>query len=161
VVLTVSFVLLAGLGWLVTEQLSEIMVQVPSDKENIHHEIESIRKRGSSGIGKAVNDLSKELSAASEEAVNKKSVQTSGTGPIASCQGSTHRSCKGHARPGSEATGELRLRFSPAAICPGQAVPLCKLLRERYPAIKIVLGLSAILVAWQKPSSERERIART
>lgn len=86
VVLIVSFALLASLGWLVTEELSDIMDQVPSYKDNIHDKIESVRKRGTSGFGKAsatVNDLSKELSAASEQAVNKKSAQNSGTRPIA------------------------------------------------------------------------------
>jgi predicted PurR-regulated permease PerM len=86
VVLTLSFALLGGLGWLVTEQLSQIMDQVPSYETNIHNKIESIRKRGNSGFGKVtatVNDLSKELSAASQDAVNKKSAQNSGNRPIA------------------------------------------------------------------------------
>ena len=86
VVLVLSFALLAAVGWGVTNQLTEILVHLPVYKANIHRKIEAIRAPGSSGLSKAtatVNDLSKELSAASETAGNKKLGPDRGKEPIA------------------------------------------------------------------------------
>jgi len=75
VVLILSFTLLAGLGWGVTNQLMEIFGHLPDYRANIHTKIEAIRAPGGGSLSKAtatVNDLSKELSAASETAGSKK-----------------------------------------------------------------------------------------
>jgi predicted PurR-regulated permease PerM len=73
--LVLSFALLAAVGWGVANQLMEILSDLPDYKANIHSKIEAIRAPGSGGLSKAratVNDLSKELSAASETEANKK-----------------------------------------------------------------------------------------
>jgi len=86
VVLVLSFALLAAVGWGVTNQLMEILVRLPDYRANIHDKIEAIRTPKSSGLSKAtatVNDLSRELSTASEAAGNKKLSQDRGKEPIA------------------------------------------------------------------------------
>ena len=86
VVLVLSFALLAAVGWGVTNQLVEILVRLPDYRANIDDKIEAFRAPRSSGLSKAtatVNDLSKELSAASESAANKKLNQDRGKDPIA------------------------------------------------------------------------------
>jgi predicted PurR-regulated permease PerM len=86
VVLALSLALLAAVGWGFTNQLVEILVRLPDYRANIHDKIEAIRAPRSAGLSKAtatVNDLSKELSAASETAGNKKLNQDRGKEPIA------------------------------------------------------------------------------
>ena len=86
VVLVLSFALLAAVAWGVTNQLMEILDRLPDYRANIHEKIDAFRAPRSSGLSKAtatVNDLSKELSAASETAGNKKLNQDRGKQPIA------------------------------------------------------------------------------
>ncbi len=85
VVLALSFALLTGLGWVVTGQLAVILDQAPAYKDNIHDKLEAMRQNQPTGLSKAtatINDLNKELSNASDDAVNKKS-KSSGARPIA------------------------------------------------------------------------------
>jgi len=73
--LVLSFALLTAAGWGVANQLMEILSHLPDYKANIHSKIQAISAPGSGGFSKAratVNDLSKELSAASETEANKK-----------------------------------------------------------------------------------------
>jgi predicted PurR-regulated permease PerM len=82
--LVLSFALLAAMGWGVANQLMEILSHLPDYRVNIHNKIEAIRSPGSGGLSKAtatVNDLSKELSTASETEGNKK-LQNGGKQPI-------------------------------------------------------------------------------
>jgi predicted PurR-regulated permease PerM len=86
IVLALSFALLAAVGWGVTKQLTQIIVQLPDYRANIHRKIEAIRTPAGGPLGKAtatVNDLSKELSAASQTAGNNKTVKNGGREPIA------------------------------------------------------------------------------
>jgi predicted PurR-regulated permease PerM len=85
-ILILSFALLAAVGWGVSSQLMEIMLHLPDYRANIHNKIEAIHVPRSGGFGKAtatVNDLSKELSAASETAGNKQLGKAGGKEPIA------------------------------------------------------------------------------
>jgi predicted PurR-regulated permease PerM len=73
-VLALSFALLGAVGWGVTNQLMEILSHMPDYRANIHRKIEAVRSPGTGGFSKAtatVNDLSKELSAASDTAENQ------------------------------------------------------------------------------------------
>jgi len=82
--LLLSFALLTAVGWGVANQLMEILSDLPDYKANIHNKIEAIRAPGSGGFSKAratVNDLSKELTSASETEGNKK-LQNGGKQPI-------------------------------------------------------------------------------
>ncbi len=84
-VLVLSFALIAAVGWGVTNQLMEILSHLPDYRANIHQKIEAVRAPGTGGLGKAtasVNDLSKELSAASETAENKKLAKGGKSDPI-------------------------------------------------------------------------------
>jgi len=63
----------------------DILVHLSDYRANIHNKIAAVRAPGSGGLGKAtatVNDLSKELSTASETAGNKKLSQNRGKEPI-------------------------------------------------------------------------------
>jgi predicted PurR-regulated permease PerM len=74
-VLMLSFALMAAVGWGVTNQLRAILDHLPDYKTNIHDKIVAIRTPGAGGLGKAaatVNDLSRELSATSETAEDRK-----------------------------------------------------------------------------------------
>jgi predicted PurR-regulated permease PerM len=74
-VLILAFALLAALGWGVTNQLMQIIARLPDYSVNIHHKIDAFRSPAQGGLGKAtatVNQVSKELSAASETAENEK-----------------------------------------------------------------------------------------
>jgi len=85
IVFALSFALLGGLGWLVTKQVSEIMEQLSSYQANVHNKIDALRRSKTGGLNKAtaaVNDLSRELSAASQGAASKKTGPTSGARPI-------------------------------------------------------------------------------
>lgn len=81
--LALSFALLAAVGWGMTNQLMEILSHLSDYRTNIHDKIEAVRAPGNGGLGKAtqsVNDLSKELSSASDTAANKNLVK--GKAPI-------------------------------------------------------------------------------
>jgi predicted PurR-regulated permease PerM len=69
--LVLSFVLFFAVGWGVTNQLLEILGHLPDYQENIHEKIGALSASGFGGLRKAtasMNDLSKELSAASDSA---------------------------------------------------------------------------------------------
>lgn len=77
-VLALSCAMLAAVGWGMTNQLMEILSHLSDYKANIHDKIEAVRAPGSGGLGKAtetVNDLSKEISSASQTAENKNLVK--------------------------------------------------------------------------------------
>ncbi|MGA7928245.1 MAG: AI-2E family transporter [Candidatus Sulfotelmatobacter sp.] len=85
-VLVLSFTLMAAVGWGVTNQLMAILNNLPDYKANIHNNIAALRAPGNGGLGKAtatVNDLSRELSTASETAEDKKIGRNAGKQPIA------------------------------------------------------------------------------
>ena len=85
-VFLLSFALMAAVGWGVTNQLMAILEHLPDYQANIHNKIVAIRAPGSGGFGKAtatVNDLSRELSAASDTAEDKKLGKNGGKQPIA------------------------------------------------------------------------------
>jgi predicted PurR-regulated permease PerM/methylmalonyl-CoA mutase cobalamin-binding subunit len=85
VVLLFAFVLLSFVGWMVTGQLMNIVEQFPSYQSNIHEKIQSLRVPSGSRLKNAthtVAELSKELSAASESAVDTKAGKASGARPI-------------------------------------------------------------------------------
>jgi|SRR5580658_2237374 predicted PurR-regulated permease PerM len=85
-VLVLSFALMAAVGWGVTNQLMAILDHLPDYKTNIHDKIAALWAPGNGGLGKAtatVNDLSRELSAASETAEDKKIGRNAGKQPIA------------------------------------------------------------------------------
>lgn len=86
VVMILAFALLGAVGWGVTNQLMEILVRIPDYKMNIHEKIEALRRPGNTGLSKAtatVNDLSKELTAASDTAGQKKVERGAPKPPIA------------------------------------------------------------------------------
>lgn len=85
VVLVLAFALTGTVGWIVSGQLLNIVEQFPSYKSNIHDRIQSLRGSHGSRLSNATNtvtELSNELSAASESAVDKKAGKTSGGRPI-------------------------------------------------------------------------------
>ncbi len=85
VVLVLAFSLVTSLGWIVTGQLMDIVDQFPSYKSNIHAKIQALRVPDGSRLKNASNtvtELSNELSAASESAVDKKAAKASGSRPI-------------------------------------------------------------------------------
>jgi predicted PurR-regulated permease PerM len=84
-VLILSFAFVGSVGWLVAGQLMDVVEQVPGYKSNIHGKIQSFRVPNASGLSKATNtvtELSNEITAASESAVDKKSAKNSGAKPI-------------------------------------------------------------------------------
>jgi predicted PurR-regulated permease PerM len=86
VVLTLAFSLVSSLGWIVTGQLMDIVDQFPSYQSNIHDKIRSLRVPDGSRLKNATNtvtELSNELSAASDSAMDKKAGKASGSRPIA------------------------------------------------------------------------------
>jgi predicted PurR-regulated permease PerM len=85
-VLVLAFGLVGSLGWIVTAQLADIVDQFPSYKSNVHDKIQSLRMHDGTRLRNATNtvtELSNELSAASEAAVDKKAANKSGSHPIA------------------------------------------------------------------------------
>jgi predicted PurR-regulated permease PerM len=85
-VLILSIALLASVGWGVTNQLMEIVSHLSDYKANIHNKVQAIRAPRTGGLSKAtatVNDLGKELSAASDTAENKNLAKSGKTAPIA------------------------------------------------------------------------------
>ncbi len=84
-VLVLSFALLAGIGYAVSNQLLEIVVLLPDYKENVHEKIELLRSPANGRLGKAtatVNDLTKDLSTASETAQTNKVAKNGPKQPI-------------------------------------------------------------------------------
>jgi predicted PurR-regulated permease PerM len=84
-VLLLAFTLVGFLGWIVTDQLMEIVDQFPSYKSTLHEKIQSFRLPNGARLQKAttaVTELSAELKAASESAADKKSSTKSATHPI-------------------------------------------------------------------------------
>lgn len=84
-VLVLSFALLAAIGYAVSNQLLEIVVLLPDYKENIHEKVELLRSPSNGRLGKAtatVNDLTKDLSAASESAQKNKVAKNGPKQPI-------------------------------------------------------------------------------
>jgi predicted PurR-regulated permease PerM len=84
-VLVLAFSLVSSLGWIVTGQLMDIVDQFPSYKSNIHAKIQELRVPDGNRLKNASNtvtELSNELSAASESAVDKKAAKTAGSRPI-------------------------------------------------------------------------------
>lgn len=85
VVLLLAFTLLGLLGWIVSGQLLQIVDQYPSYRSTIHEKIQSFRVPGGSRLKNATNtvsELSAELTAASESAVDKKTAADSRNHPI-------------------------------------------------------------------------------
>lgn len=86
-VLFLAFILAGSVGWIVTGQLMNIVDDFPSYKSNIQDKIESLHVPHGSRLkdaSNAVTELSNELSAASESAVdNKKTGKTPNGKPIA------------------------------------------------------------------------------
>ena len=86
IVLTLFFTLLGAMAWGVTNQLVQIITLLPDYRENIQHKIEAISSPGNSGLSRAtatVNDLSKELAAASHAAETKNLGKRDAKEPIA------------------------------------------------------------------------------
>ncbi len=84
-VLILSFALAGSIGWVVAGQLIDVVEQVPGYKSNLHEKIQAFRVPNASGFTKATNtvtELSNEITAASESAVDKKSSKGSGAKPI-------------------------------------------------------------------------------
>jgi len=74
--LLLCFAIFATLGWSVTTQLLQVLADLPAYKTNIHNRIVAVHTPTNSGLGKAastVNDLSRELSSASQATGSKKS----------------------------------------------------------------------------------------
>jgi predicted PurR-regulated permease PerM len=65
IVLVVALSLAAGIGWIVSNQLIDVISQLPSYKENIHNKVAAFQGPGGGALSKAANsvqELSKELS---------------------------------------------------------------------------------------------------
>lgn len=85
VVLVLAFALVGSLGWIVTGQLINVVDQFPSYRSTIDDKIQSLRVPNGSRLRNATNtitELSNEISAASESAVDKRTGKTSATRPI-------------------------------------------------------------------------------
>ena len=85
IVTVLSLSLLAIGGWMLTGQLMNIVDQLPDYQSNIHDKMQALRaSRGSrfSNASKTVSDLSKELTAASEAANDKKITKKTGSAPV-------------------------------------------------------------------------------
>lgn len=84
-VLVVAFALIGFVGWGVTNQLAQIMGNLPDYSANIHRKIEAVHAPSESGLGRVtatVNEMSKELTAASETAGNEKLGRNQNKQPI-------------------------------------------------------------------------------
>jgi predicted PurR-regulated permease PerM len=84
-VLAVAFALIGFVGWGVTNQLMQIMGKLPDYSANIHRKIEAVHTPSESGLGRAtatVNQMSKELTAASETAGNERLGRNQSKQPI-------------------------------------------------------------------------------
>jgi predicted PurR-regulated permease PerM len=84
-VLAVAFAFVAIVGWGVSTQVVQIMARLPDYSVNIHDKIEAARKPAQIGLGKAtatVDQVSKELSSASDSAGNQRLGKSQGKQPI-------------------------------------------------------------------------------
>jgi predicted PurR-regulated permease PerM len=84
-VLLLAFVFVGSLGWIVTDQLMEIVDQLPSYKSTLHGKIQALRFPSGTRLKNAttaVTELSADLAAASQSAADKKSPAKSQTRPI-------------------------------------------------------------------------------
>lgn len=75
IVMALAFALVGFGGWMVTGQLMNILDQLPDYQSNIHDKMQALRMNQGSRLtnaSKTVSDLSKELTAASESANEKK-----------------------------------------------------------------------------------------
>ena len=84
-VLLLALTIVGSLGWIVTDQLMQIVDQFPGYKSTLHDKIQAFRFPSGTRLKNAtnaVNELGAELSAASEAAANKKSLAKSQTRPI-------------------------------------------------------------------------------
>jgi predicted PurR-regulated permease PerM len=85
VVLLIAMALAGSAAWVATEQIIDIVDQYPRYKANIHDQIQSLRFSNGNRLKKATNtvtELSNELSAASEAAVDKKTGKKPDERPI-------------------------------------------------------------------------------
>lgn len=84
-VLTLFFTMLGIVTWGVTNQLLQVITLLPDYRENIHQKIEAISSPGNGALSRAaatVNDLSKEIKAASQSAENQKITKRDPKAPI-------------------------------------------------------------------------------
>src|ERR1700690_3034612 len=66
-IMVVSIAITGGVGWVIFNQLVEVVNDLPSYQQNIHNKIEAIRTPGKGAVGRAaacVKELGKELSSA-------------------------------------------------------------------------------------------------
>jgi predicted PurR-regulated permease PerM len=85
-VLFLSFALAGSVGWVVTGQLMSVVDDFPGYRSNIENKIESLHVPHGSGLKDASNtlaELSNELSAASQSAIDKRNPKTSAGRPVA------------------------------------------------------------------------------
>jgi predicted PurR-regulated permease PerM len=85
-VLFLSFALAGSVGWVVTGQLMSVVDDFPGYKSNIENKIERLHVPHGSGLKDASNtlaELSNELSAASQSAIDKRNPKTSSGRPVA------------------------------------------------------------------------------
>jgi predicted PurR-regulated permease PerM len=84
-VVVLAFAMLAAVGWGVSNQVVQVMVHLSDYRDNIHAKIQALRKPGNSGFSQAtatVNDLSKELTSASQAAGAKQTINKGAKEPI-------------------------------------------------------------------------------
>lgn len=85
VVVSLALALVGFGGWIVTGQLMNIVDQLPNYQSNIHDKVQALRVQHGNRLTnatKTVSDLSKELTAASESAADKKIAKRTGATPI-------------------------------------------------------------------------------
>jgi predicted PurR-regulated permease PerM len=85
VVVSLALALVGFGGWIVTGQLINIVDQLPNYQSNIHDKVQALRVQHGNRLTnatKTVSDLSKELTAASESAADKKIAKRTGATPI-------------------------------------------------------------------------------
>jgi predicted PurR-regulated permease PerM len=85
VVMVLAFAFFGFVGWGVTNQLLEIASHLSEYKENIQDKMEAIRSPATGSLGKAtatMNDLSKDLTSATETAGQKRLARTQNKEPI-------------------------------------------------------------------------------
>jgi len=84
-VVVLAFAMLAAVGWGVSNQVVQVMVHLSDYRDNIHAKIQALRKPGNTGLSQAtatVNDLSKELTSASQAAGAKQTINKGAKEPI-------------------------------------------------------------------------------
>jgi predicted PurR-regulated permease PerM len=93
--------LFAAVGWGVSSQLLDVISDLPAYKNNIHNRIEAIHSPSNGGLGKAaatVNDISKELSSASEPGAAKRLGGNKSKDPVAVQVATSPRTAKEYLR---------------------------------------------------------------